>query len=41
MDRERHAGRGRAADGDFDAQEKAIVVEIARELGLDPKDFDL
>jgi tellurite resistance protein TerB len=30
-----------AADGDFDAQEKAIVVEIARELGLDPKDFDL
>lgn len=30
-----------AADGDFDAQERAMVVEIARELGLDPADFDL
>ncbi|MBQ0832411.1 tellurite resistance TerB family protein [Marinobacter sp.] len=30
-----------AADGDFDAQEKAVVVEIARELGLNPEDFDL
>ena len=30
-----------AADGDFDAQEKAMVSEIARELGLNPADFDL
>jgi tellurite resistance protein TerB len=30
-----------AADGEFDAQEKAMVAEIARELGLDPADFDL
>lgn len=30
-----------AADGDFDAQERAMVVEIARELGLNPADFDL
>jgi tellurite resistance protein TerB len=30
-----------AADGDFDAQERAVVVEIARELGLNPADFDL
>jgi tellurite resistance protein TerB len=30
-----------AADGDFDAQEKAMVAEIARELGLDPSEFDL
>lgn len=30
-----------AADGDFDDQEKAMVREIAKELGLDPADFDL
>ena len=30
-----------AADGDFDADEKAVVREIARELGLNPEDFDL
>lgn len=30
-----------AADGDFDAQEKAMVSEIVRELGLNPTDFDL
>ena len=30
-----------AADGDFDAQEKAIVAEIARKLGLDPADFNV
>ncbi|MFK7890715.1 MAG: TerD family protein [Granulosicoccus sp.] len=30
-----------AADGDFDTQEKAMVIEIARELALDPADFDL
>lgn len=30
-----------AADGDFDPQEKAMVSEIARELGLDPAEFDL
>jgi len=30
-----------AADGDFDADEKSIVTEIARELGLNPADFDL
>lgn len=30
-----------AADGDFDAEEKAMVAEIARELGLDPAEFDL
>lgn len=30
-----------AADGDFDADEKAMVAEIARELGLDPSEFDL
>lgn len=29
------------ADGDFDAQEKAQAVKIARELGLDPAEFDL
>jgi len=28
-----------AADGDFDAQEKDMVSEIARELGLNPSDF--
>ena len=30
-----------AADGDFDANERAVVSEIARELSLDPADFDL
>lgn len=30
-----------AADGNFDADEKAMVAEIARELGLNPADFDL
>lgn len=30
-----------AADGDFDPEEKAMVAEIARELGLDPAEFDL
>ena len=30
-----------AADGDFDAQERATVAEIARELDLNPADFDL
>jgi tellurite resistance protein TerB len=30
-----------AADGNFDAQERAVVAEIARELGLDPAEFDL
>ncbi|SOB76238.1 tellurite resistance protein TerB [Marinobacter sp. LV10R510-11A] len=30
-----------AADGDFDAQERAVVVEIAKELELNPEDFDL
>lgn len=30
-----------AADGDFDAQEKAMVAEIAQELGLSPAEFDL
>lgn len=30
-----------AADGDFDAQEKAMVAEIVRELGLNAADFDL
>lgn len=30
-----------AADGDFDAKERAVVSEIARELDLDPVDFDL
>lgn len=30
-----------AADGEFDAQEKAMVSEIARELGFNPADFDL
>ncbi len=30
-----------AADGDFDADERAIVTEIAKELGLDPAEFDL
>lgn len=30
-----------AADGDFDPQEKAMVADIARELGLNPVEFDL
>ncbi|MFT7058482.1 MAG: tellurite resistance protein TerB [Pseudorhodobacter sp.] len=30
-----------AADGNFDAQERAAVVTICTELGLDPADFDL
>lgn len=30
-----------AADGDFDAQERDMVTEIARELGLDPAEFDI
>lgn len=30
-----------AADGDFDDDEKAMVAEIAGELGLNPADFDL
>jgi len=30
-----------AADGDFDTQEKEMVTEIARELGLNPADFDI
>lgn len=30
-----------AADGDFDAQERSVVSDIARELGLNPADFDL
>ncbi|MBD0865773.1 MAG: tellurite resistance TerB family protein [Rhodobacteraceae bacterium] len=30
-----------AADGDFDSQERAVVAEIAKELGLNPADFDL
>lgn len=30
-----------AADGDFDADERTVVGEIARELGLNPSDFDL
>ena len=30
-----------AADGDFDDDEKAVVREIALELGLKPEEFDL
>lgn len=30
-----------AADGDFDTQEKAMVTEIARALGLNPAEFDI
>ncbi|MEP1318378.1 MAG: tellurite resistance TerB family protein [Roseibium sp.] len=30
-----------ASDGDFDADEQALASQISRELGLDPKDFDL
>lgn len=30
-----------AADGDFDAQERAAVVAICKELGLEPAEFDL
>lgn len=29
------------ADGDFDQNERRAVTEIARELGLNPADFDL
>lgn len=29
------------ADGEFDGQEKAKAARIARELGLDPAEFDL
>lgn len=28
-----------AADGDFDAKEKAVIHEICRDLGLNPADF--
>jgi tellurite resistance protein TerB len=30
-----------AADGVFDADEKAVAVKIAKELGLNPVDFEL
>lgn len=30
-----------AADGNFDADEKVVAVKVARELGLNPADFDL
>ena len=30
-----------AADSDFDADERAVVGELVRELGLNPSDFDL
>ncbi len=30
-----------ASDGDFDDSEKAIAVKIAKELGLNPADFEL
>lgn len=30
-----------AADGDFDADERKMVADICRELGLDPSEFDL
>ncbi|WP_086931064.1 tellurite resistance TerB family protein [Agarilytica rhodophyticola] len=30
-----------AADGDFDADERAVAAKIARELGLDPAEFEL
>ena len=30
-----------AADGDFDTQEKEMVSQIARALGLNPSDFDV
>ncbi len=30
-----------AADGEFDTQEREMVTEIARELGLNPADFDI
>lgn len=30
-----------AADGDFDAEERAAVVSICKELGLEPAEFDL
>lgn len=30
-----------ASDGDFDADERAVVRDICKELGLNPADFDL
>jgi tellurite resistance protein TerB len=30
-----------AADGNFDADEKTIAIKIAKELNLDPAEFDL
>ncbi len=30
-----------AADGEFDEDERAVVAKIAREMGLDPAEFDL
>ncbi|MFT6914117.1 MAG: tellurite resistance protein TerB [Motiliproteus sp.] len=30
-----------ASDGDFDAQEKVVAIDIAKELGLDPAEFSL
>ena len=30
-----------AADGNFDADEKRVAAMVAREMGLDPKEFDL
>jgi tellurite resistance protein TerB len=30
-----------SADGDFDEDEKRVIREMCRELGLDPKDFQL
>ncbi len=30
-----------ASDGDFDSQEKAVAIQIAQELGLDPAEFEL
>lgn len=30
-----------AADGDFDADERRVAAKVARELGLDPSEFEL
>lgn len=30
-----------ASDGDFDPNERSVVRDICKELGLDPSDFDL
>lgn len=30
-----------AADGNFDAEEKRVAAVVAKEMGLDPADFDL